>query len=47
MEVQDGLVGIADLLIDHQRDLPSRDEAFFFLCSFFLKEDSSVEVSLR
>ena len=32
--------------MDHSCDLPSREKAFFFLCSFFQKEDSSFEVSV-
>ena len=46
--VQDGFVFVADIkvLLDHPCDLPSRGKSFFFLCSLFLNEDSSFEVSV-
>ena len=34
------------VLMDHPCDLPSRENGFFFLCSFILNEDSSFEVSV-
>ena len=48
MEVQDGRGTVADIeiIIDHPCDLPSREKAFFFLCSFFLNEESRFEVSV-
>ena len=48
IDVPDGFVCVADLEIrlDHPCDLPSCEEAFFSLCSFFLNEGSSSEVSV-
>ena len=42
IEVPDGFVCVADLeiLTDHPCDLVSRENAFFFLCSFLLYKDS-------
>ena len=48
IDVQDKFVRVADLevLVDRPCDLPSREKAFSLLCSFFLNEDSSFEVSV-
>ena len=40
------LVADLEILIDHPRDLSSREKAFLFLCCFFFTEDSSLEVSV-
>ena len=47
IEVQEGFVCVDDLgvLVDHPCDLPSGGNVFF-LCSFFLNEDPSFEVSV-
>ena len=49
IEVQDAFVFAADLeiLVDHPCDLPSREKAFLSLCSLFLSENSSFEVSVE
>ena len=48
MEVQNGFVCVADLeiLTDHPCDSPSREKAFSCLCSFFLDEESSFDISV-
>ena len=48
IEVQDGVVCLADLQepIGHPCDSPSRENAFFFWCSFSLNEEPSCEVSV-
>ena len=48
IEVQDRFVRVADreILVDHPRDLHSREKAYSLLCSFFFNEDSSLKSPL-